>query len=416
MGNKKPYVVVYAIWDSTVRVCKLVTVIRFFPIVLANLPSNVWHTRNDDTPVKPQRSLSVSEATKAVISLERPLNVPELTSNESLSVQIETVRLSGQTAISWVEKLLAMVTNLTAEVSQLKTDNAVLKDQMCELQYLLSAKSCHMNAAAGTSSSKPAGMSYNDAVASNQHQQARSTNASKSSRTPFGSNRKPSAANAVAEVHTTAKIDSAGLTALPGNPTEDGFITVAKNSPGFHYKVQIPSLVFSHFITFGKRITFIDDRRKAKNEYYYSTFSHYRKLVKITIKSDRHNWYKSIDDDLKIQPSKFWRYVSSVRKHNSYAIHLDVGTIVVEPTEVAEAFAKHFQSVYKPTTRAGPPLVYCPVTFLHLPPVSELDILKFTTRLRPTKSVGPDGIPSFIVKGCSIIFAPLLKYIFYLSL
>jgi hypothetical protein len=31
-------------------------------------------------------------------------------------------------------------------------------------------------------------------------------------------------------------------------------------------------------------------------------------------------------------------------------------------------------------------------------------------------SVGPDGIPSFIIKGCSTIFAPLLKYIFNLSL
>jgi hypothetical protein len=44
--------------------------------------------------------------------------------------------------------------------------------------------------------------------------------------------RKPSAANAVAEVHTTAKIDSAGLTTSPGNATEDGFITVTKKKHG----------------------------------------------------------------------------------------------------------------------------------------------------------------------------------------
>src|SRR5215470_15618361 len=48
-------------------------------------------TRHDDTPVKPQCSLSASEATKKVISPERQLNLPEITSNESLSVQIETV-------------------------------------------------------------------------------------------------------------------------------------------------------------------------------------------------------------------------------------------------------------------------------------------------------------------------------------
>jgi hypothetical protein len=51
-----------------------------------------------------------------------------------------------------------------------------------------------------------------------------------------------------------------------------------------------------------------------------------------------------------------------------------------------------------------------------LPPVKELDILRAVKRLRPAKSVGPDGMPSFIIKGFSTIFAPLLKYIFSLSL
>ena len=57
---------------------------------------------------------------------------------------------------------------------------------------------------------------------------------------------------------------------------------------------------------------------------YYSKFSHYRKLVKITNKSDRLNWYKIIEDDLKTQPIKFWMKKSSFTKHNSYIIHLDV--------------------------------------------------------------------------------------------
>lgn len=77
-------------------------------------------TRNDETPAKHQRSLSASDAIKKVIPPERQLNLPELTSNESLSVQTETVRLNGQTTINLVEKLLAMTTNLTAEVIQLR--------------------------------------------------------------------------------------------------------------------------------------------------------------------------------------------------------------------------------------------------------------------------------------------------------
>ena len=101
-------------------------------------------TRNDETPVKHQRSLSASDATKKVIPPERQLNLPELTSNESLTVQTETVCLSGQTTINFAEKLLAMTTNLTAEVTQLKTDYAVLKVQISELQDLLPVGLCHM--------------------------------------------------------------------------------------------------------------------------------------------------------------------------------------------------------------------------------------------------------------------------------
>jgi hypothetical protein len=48
-----------------------------------------------------------------------------------------------------------------------------------------------------------------------------------------------------------------------------------------------------------------------KLKYHYSKFSHYWKLVKVTIKSDRLKWYDSIEEDLKTQPTKFWKYVSS---------------------------------------------------------------------------------------------------------
>ena len=76
---------------------------------------------------------------------------------------------------------------------------------------------------------------------------------------------------------------------------------------------------------------------------------------------------------------------------------------------------ENFQSVYN-TSPVGyrPGLLSSDI--LHLPPISELDILKVIKRLRPPKSVGLDGISTFIVNGCSAIFAPLLKYIFDLSL
>ena len=114
--------------------------------------------------------------------------------------------------------------------------------------------------------------------------------------------------------------------------------------------------------------------------------------------SVRLNWYKSTDD-VKTHPIKFWRYVSSLRN-----------TILV-----AEAFARHFQSV----CNISPVSYHSSLLsnyFLQMPPVSELDILKAIKRLRSCKPVGQHGMPGFIITGCSTIFAPLLNYIFSISL
>jgi hypothetical protein len=73
-------------------------------------------TGNGDTLFKPQRSLSASDATQIVLSPEGQLNLPG-----SLSLQNETLRLNGQTTIHLVEKLLVMITTLTAEVTHLTT-------------------------------------------------------------------------------------------------------------------------------------------------------------------------------------------------------------------------------------------------------------------------------------------------------
>jgi hypothetical protein len=41
---------------------------------------------------------------------------------------------------------------------------------------------------------------------------------------------------------------------------------------------------------------------------------------------------------------------------------------------------------------------------------------KAIKRLGPSKSVGVDDTPSFIINGCTDIFVPVLKHIFNLSL
>jgi hypothetical protein len=49
-----------------------------------------------------------------------------------------------------------------------------------------------------------------------------------------------------------------------------------------------------------------DDRfKKINSDEHYFYFLHFRKQVKVTIKSDRRRWLKSVDDSLKTHPQHF---------------------------------------------------------------------------------------------------------------
>jgi hypothetical protein len=54
--------------------------------------------------------------------------------------------------------------------------------------------------------------------------------------------------------------------------------------------------------------------------------------------------------------------------------------------------------------------------FLSLAPISDADVCKAIKRLKPSKTVGLDDIPGFVIKRCSVIFIPTLRHIFNLSL
>jgi hypothetical protein len=113
--------------------------------------------------------------------------------------------------------------------------------------------------------------------------------------------------------------------------------------------------------------------------------------------------------------------VSNFRKNKSNPFQLVVdGTHLAEPYQVAEAFANHLKSVYDntPSKVSSNSIISYYVAStdnLSVLSVTDADVRKAIRRLKPSKSVGLDGIPGFIIKGRTHIFVPLLKYIFNLS-
>jgi hypothetical protein len=97
------------------------------------------------------------------------------------------------------------------------------------------------------------------------------------------------------------------------------------------------------------------------------------------------------------------------------------GTHLVEPHQVAAAFANHFKLVYDNTAFKVPSNTKTSfddisTDNLSVFSVTDADVRKVIKRLKPSKSAALDGIPRFIIKGCTDIFVPLLKNIFNHSL
>jgi hypothetical protein len=126
---------------------------------------------------------------------------------------------------------------------------------------------------------------------------------------------------------------------------------------------------------------------------------------------------KFIDENLKSHPKYLWKCVSKFRKKDTDLIQFEVnGTSLTTPYEIADAFSKHFQSVHSNRCLGVFSSDIHFMDVLSLGSISDSDVQNAIKRLQPSKSVEPDGILSFVIKGCSEVFVPVLKFIFNLSL
>ncbi|PSN54841.1 hypothetical protein C0J52_02943 [Blattella germanica] len=157
--------------------------------------------------------------------------------------------------------------------------------------------------------------------------------------------------------------------------------------------------------------------KRSNNVLIYSKFSHYRKLVKTTLINDKNNWLNSIDKELKLFPQHFWKYVQSFRKDvNNHVVLKKDNKTISETADIVEIFASHFrnqnnsQLPYRISDEIDSGVSINPYK------IHTQEVFKTIESLKPSRTAGSDGIPNFIIKGCSEIFSPILAHIFNLSL
>lgn len=119
-------------------------------------------------------------------------------------------------------------------------------------------------------------------------------------------------------------------------------------------------------------------------------------------------------------PKTFWSFIKSKRKSNNGCKLMEDGRMLSQQ-ESAEEFANFFHSIYSPEpamldTAAASATASANSAWVHIHELEVADVLRALQRLPPKRSVGPDGIPPFVLRDCRSVLAEPLCHVFNRSL
>lgn len=154
----------------------------------------------------------------------------------------------------------------------------------------------------------------------------------------------------------------------------------------------------------------------------YKIFSQYRSLVKREIKFTYESYQSMLQLNISKDPKSFWNYIRSKQtKRNTNIIKKD--NVAISDAEGAEVFASYFQSVYSTERPILDPIaaeivagIKAGAARVHIAQFNGHELRSALEHLKAKHSVGPDGIPPYIIKDCrAVLWKPLL-HIFNLCL
>ncbi|CAK1584172.1 unnamed protein product [Parnassius mnemosyne] len=154
----------------------------------------------------------------------------------------------------------------------------------------------------------------------------------------------------------------------------------------------------------------------------YEAFSRYRSQIKHKLKVNYEAYQEKLQLNFKDDPKSFWDYVRCKQSKRNKPRVTKNGLELSESSS-AQCFASYFQTVYSETRPALDPeaaeraaSARAGAARVHVGQLSVRDIRTALARLKPKRSVGPDGIPPYIVKDCRSVFEKPLLHVFNLCL
>ena len=159
----------------------------------------------------------------------------------------------------------------------------------------------------------------------------------------------------------------------------------------------------------------------------YITFKDLRSLCKAEASACYSRFISNIEDNLSSNMNIFWHFINNKRGTQGYPTNMYLDDKNGQDSvQVATLFADFFSEVYGLATANT---IYCPATIATncskisviddhrgIFSVSEEEIVSAIRDLKPSFSLGADGIPAFLIKGCSFSLVEPLHILFNLSL
>jgi len=148
-------------------------------------------------------------------------------------------------------------------------------------------------------------------------------------------------------------------------------------------------------------------RKSTANEQQHQKYKELQKKAKALIQESREHYFGSLDSDLARRPKRFWsifRLTNKSRNFPEFMSSCDLngpGSQVSMPRRIADLFNSYFASVFSvPSEVRGHPARPSPLDgplFVDLQ-ISVTEVLAYLRQLDVNKAMGPDGIPSRLLK------------------
>ncbi|KOB58242.1 putative RNA-directed DNA polymerase from transposon BS, partial [Operophtera brumata] len=158
--------------------------------------------------------------------------------------------------------------------------------------------------------------------------------------------------------------------------------------------------------------------KKSGSKSDYAIFSKYRSMVKEKLTATFDAYQERLQSNFMNDPKSFWSFIRRKQsKRDKTRVTKD--GVELKDEECAECFASYFHSVYSPSRPRLDPREAeraasrgADSARVHVGQLTPSDLRVALRTLKPKHSVGPDGIPPYIIKDCRVVLEKPLLHVF----